>query len=572
MGPRMFQALQAGSPACSRDMGALPDGRMLRVASRPVQVAVPALVLVLCSSIPAWGQYASIRDISLKPWTGFARYWDWAYDGMHKLVLSGITGPVVLNTKPMSRREMALILADVIRRIQENRVPEFNHRTDLNELLLELMDEFSPELLALGVDAYGIRGERPRFLEVKPVEFLQLRGGYTSNAPTILENSDGERLEQGVNGRVAATSWLTAGGHFAAYVNPEFQFGQGYASGRLVEAYVKGRLGSFELVVGRESLWWGPGFHGSMLISNNPLGLDMIRLQTAEQITLPWVFRYLGPMKVTVLFGQFEEERDFPRTKLSGFRFDLAPATWLELGLSRTGMFNGEGRPSPKWYQYPLTLVISEDDLNSIYNENNLFQFDVTVRLANIGKYIHLTRDAEVYLDFGWDDTCCETAYIPLKPGFTVGLYLPNLFRSPDTTFRVEYTNTSSFNFTHGIYTDGYVRKGFVLSHFVGTGGEDLFFLLTQRLDKRLMVGMELDFAQRGRTTAGLVFATKEQRSHFGVEVSYQHSKNLTLNAGFRLEWVNNRDFIPGNDDFNQVYTVSVTYAFEKSYGAGKRE
>jgi hypothetical protein len=250
----------------------------------------------------------------------------------------------------------------------------------------------------------------------------------------------------------------------------------------------------------------------------------------------------------------------------------MAPASWLELGFGHTFMFGGEGRPAPEWYEYPLTWFFSSDDLSSSFSGNSLFQFDVTVRLANIGKYFPLSRDAEVYLDFGWDDTCCETAYIPLKPGAIIGLYLPNLFLSPDTTFRVEYTNTSSFNFTHSTYTDGYVRKGIVLSTIAGTAGEDLFFRLTQKLDKRLMVGMGLDFAQRGRTTAGLAFSTKENYWYIGVDVSYRHSKNLTLQAGFRLEWVKNRGFIPDNDEFNQVYTVSLTYEFAKSYGAGKRE
>jgi hypothetical protein len=545
---------------------------MIRPSGGRAWLTLPVLVLVVLFSIPAWGQNVSIRDVPLTPWTGFARNSDWTYDAFHKLVLSGIAGKVVFNTKPMSRREMALILADIVRRIQDNRSLEFNHRSDLEGVLLALMEEFSPELLALGVDSYGIRGERPRFLEVKPLQYLQLRGGYTTNAPTNLENSNGERLEQGVNGRVAGASWLEAGGFLAAYAHPEFRFGQDSASGRLVEGYVKGRLGPFELVVGRESLWWGPGFHGSMVLSNNALGLDMIRLQTAEQITLPWVLRHLGPFKLTALFGQFEEEREFPRTKLSGFRLGLSPASWLELGLGRTFMFGGDGRPEPAWYEYPLTLVISKDDLRSRYSGNNLFQFDVSVRLADIGKYIPLSRDAEIYLDFGWDDTCCETAYIPLKPGAIVGLYLPNLFLSPDTTFRVEYSNTSSFNFTHSTYADGYIRKRQVLSHFEGTAGEDLFFRLTQRLDRRLDVGIELDLARRGRTRAGLQFATKELHRHVGVDVSYRHSRNLTLNAAFRLEWVSNRGFVAGDDDINQMYTLSVTYALDAAYGAGRRE
>jgi hypothetical protein len=101
---------------------------------------------------------------------------------------------------------------------------------------------------------------------------------------TDLENSNGERLDRGLNGRVTSNSWLEAGGVFAAYAQPEYLIGRDTDTGRLVEGYAKGRAGFLELVVGREPLWWGPGFHGSMLVSNNALGLDMIRLQTANQI------------------------------------------------------------------------------------------------------------------------------------------------------------------------------------------------------------------------------------------------------------------------------------------------
>jgi len=254
-----------------------------------------------------------------------------------------------------------------------------------------------------------------------------------------------------------------------------------------------------------------------------------------------------------------------------GFRVDLAPVSWLELGFARTFMFGGDGRPQPPVYQWPAFLVYTSDNNASKFSGNNLFQIDASVRLANVGKYLPFVRDVELYFDIGVDDTCCETAFIPLKPGGLVGLYLPNLFQSPDTTFRVEYSRTTSFNFTHSTYTDGYIRKGQVLSHFEGTAGEDLFFRLTQRLKPQLMVGIEVDLARRGRTQAGFAFSTKEINQHFGVDLSYQHSKNLSLQLGARLEWVRNRDFVSGDNDFNQVYTFALTYAFDVAFGAGGR-
>ncbi len=110
-----------------------------------------------------------------------------------------------------------------------------------------------------------------------------------------------------------------------------------------------------------------------------------------------------------------------------------------------------------------------------------------------------------------------------------------------------------------------------MLSHFEGTAGEDLFFRLTERLDKRLMVGIELDLARRGSTKAGDQFGTKELHRYVGVDLTYRHSKNLSLQMGARLEWVKNRDFVAGNNDINQVYTFELTYAFDAAFGAGER-
>ncbi|MFB3818508.1 MAG: capsule assembly Wzi family protein [Candidatus Methylomirabilales bacterium] len=542
-----------------------------RFARHGVVVALGVSILAL--ALPASAQNLGIRDVPLTPWTGFARQWDWTYDALHRLVLSGIAGKVVMNTKPMSRREMALLLADVVRRVQANAVGDFDHRSDLQDTLLALMEEFGPELTALGVTGHGIQGEAPRLIEIRPLRYVKVGAGGASEAATDLENRHGERLDKGWNARLETASWAEAGGIAAAYLHPQFRAGKETLDARLVEGYLKARAGFAELVVGRESLWWGPGFHGSMILSNNALGLDMVRLQTAHQVTLPWLLRYLGPVKALAFFGQFEREREFPRAKLAGVRVNLAPFSWLELGGARTIMFGGEGRPDIEFYEYPRVFFQGnrEGEENSKYAGNNLSQIDVTLRLADVGKYIHLTRDAELYLDFGWDDTCCGTFYTPLRPGAIVGLYLPNLFLSPDTTFRVEYANTSSFNFTHSTWTDGYGRKGRPLAHFVGSAAEDLFFRYTHRMYPNLEVGVELDIARRGTTLIGQQSETKELYRHFGVDVSYRHSPQLSLGLLGRVEWVRNRDFVASDTEVNFVSMLEATYAFDRGPGAGAR-
>jgi hypothetical protein len=310
-----------------------------------------------------------------------------------------------------------------------------------------------------------------------------------------------------------------------------------------------------------------------MLLSNNALALDMVRLQTAHQVTLPWFLRYLGPLKAQVFFGQFEREREFPRAKLGGARLDLAPFSWLEVGFARTVVFGGDGRPSIEWYEYPRVFFEGnpEGGGGSKYAGDNLGQIDVTLRFANIGKYVPITRDVELYLDFGWDDTCCGSWYTPLQPGIIVGAYLPNFLLSRTTTFVVEYSNTSTLQYNHSTWTSGYGRKGHVLSHFEGTKGEDLFFRLTHRPVGTVEIGLEFDMARRGQITLPGE-SLKERHRHAGMDLSYQHSNELSLQLMGRVEWVANRNFIAGDDDVNVLGLLTATYRFGQSYGLGPHE
>ena len=48
-----------------------------------------------------------------------------------------------------------------------------------------------------------------------------------------------------------------------------------------INAYMKFNLPWFELQLGQDTLQWGPGYHDSLLISKNPLAMNMIKLKAA---------------------------------------------------------------------------------------------------------------------------------------------------------------------------------------------------------------------------------------------------------------------------------------------------
>ena len=427
----------------------------------------PPAALVLCLLVqPCLAQNLSIRDVPLKSWTGFARSWDWTYDALNSLVISGLAGRVVMNTKPMSRREMAIILADILRRIRDNQVAAVRpshgfagHHPGLDG--------------RVHAGAAGARRDRvrhqdrrcPGLLEVKPLEYLQFRAGFASESATNLENSNGDRLDQGLNGRVTSSSWFEVGGVLAGYIQPEYQIGEDTNRGELIEGYLKARGGPVELIVGRESLWWGPGFHGSMIISNNALAMDMVRLRTANQFTLPWVFADLvGPMKLELFFGGLEKEREFyPNSKVTGLRIDFAPAPWIEIGAGRSIMFDGGGgRTYLPWYRYPFVYFHgnkegTEGDSSA---GDNRWQIDASIRLGRRGEIRSDHAGCRAVLRLWMGRHVLRNVLCADLSRGCVGLYLPNFLMLPDTTLRFEYTNTTRIQFTTGTWQDGFQRKG----------------------------------------------------------------------------------------------------------------
>ena len=70
---------------------------------------------------------------------------------------------------------------------------------------------------------------------------------------------------------------------------------------QLLDAYAGVNLGNWEIVVGRQSLSWGPGPDGSMLWSDNAPPVDMVRLVNPEPLHLPRFLRFLGPVPDTIL-------------------------------------------------------------------------------------------------------------------------------------------------------------------------------------------------------------------------------------------------------------------------------
>jgi hypothetical protein len=538
-----------------------PNSRFQTYHSSRVVVSL-LIICVLCSLSSSAGA-ADRTNVPLRNWDGFAINWHWTYDAIKKLVLAGLADRVVLNTKPMSRLEVARVVAQAINKITGDEGGSYADRRDLEDILYRLLEEFRPELADLGIEAAIQEGKPAGFFQVKPLDKLQVRTAYVKD-DADLENNQGDFFRDGVNARLATFSRGQVGDFFSATISPELRIDQqGGVNGRVFEGFGKLTLYNVEAGGGRESLWWGPGFHGSMLFSTNARPFDLVKVGAAEPFTLPWVFNYLGPIKFTYFLGQLEENRDFPHTKLTGMRINLSPASFLELGLSRVVQFNGDGRPSVGVGDYfKILFGPGSDDPNSVLNNNTLLSADFSLRLPNVGRFLPLFKDLEIYGELGWDDTCCEDIFVPNLPGGIIGIYSPNLFGSSQTELRIEYAATSKIQFNSSIYASGYSLKGRPISHFIGTRGKDFFVRIGRWFGPDVLVGLEFDRAEIGPVQAGTLNLPREKRYAAGLDVSYRFSKTLTLFGAYRYTSSENLDSVPDLDLNNHLLRLEATFSF----------
>ncbi len=522
-----------------------------------------SLLWILCSLyfLAVQVHAADRTNVPLRNWGGFAINRHWTYDAIEKLVLAGFADRAVLNTKPMSRLEMAKIVAQAVKKITEGEGELYNERQDMEDVLYRLVEEFQPELADLGVEAALQRGEPHKFFFLKVVDHVQARAAFAKD-DALLENNQGDFLRKGVSGRLAALSKAQVGDFFSVSLLPEVRFDKTDVVGRLLEGSAKLTGWGVEVQAGRESLWWGPGFHGSMLFSNNPQPFDLIKLGSAEAFTLPSIFKYLGPIKATFVLGQLEEHRDIPNTKLAGLRLDLAPTSFLELGFGRAVQFDGRGR-SLRVLDYPRAIFTAGSDVpSSPLQTNSLLSADLTLRLRNLDRYLPLFKDLEFYGELGWDDTCCNDIYVPLRPGGIVGIYAPNLFGSSQTELRVEFAATSNIQFTHFLYITGYSFQGRPIAHFIGTKGSDFYVRIARWLRPDLLLGLQFDDARIGPVANGTLDFPRERRLSIGPDLSYRFSKALSFFGATQLSSSDNLGFVPNRDKKNFLLRLEATYSF----------
>ncbi|MCP4456127.1 MAG: capsule assembly Wzi family protein [Planctomycetes bacterium] len=462
----------------------------------------------------------------------------WSYDAIETLADAGLVQSGLLSTKPFSRLEMARLLVEARENVDPN--------TEDDSLYVQLLDRLEREFSYERERLSGSGDYSGSYL--KPVEDPYVRYGYSQKTPDY-ENQQGDRFSSGSNMRAGLATRGQINDRVAFYLHPEYEDPSSQNRVELIEGYGKIALGPVAVQLGKDSMWWGPAHHGSMLMSTNAEPMNLLKVSNDQPILLPSFLRFLGPMRAVYFLSELESNRTIPDAKLTGVRLDFKPTPNFEVGLNRTIMFGGQGNAPINWKHY--MQIFWPNNIQG--EENQLAGFDWAWRLPLPG-YLP-ARSVKLYGEWAGEDSAGFSQYRPL-----FGFKFIDLFKQAGKTdLRIEYVKThvshnpSTF-YNHHLFQSGYTYEGRVMGHHVGSGARDIYAHLTHWLSPSLRVGLSADWWE------GMAADPRPQAEQTGVDLLWFGPKNLQCQAQYRYEYHQNQTATFNGD--NHILDVMIGLRF----------
>ncbi len=462
----------------------------------------------------------------------------WMYPAMERLAALGYVKTAILGLRPWTRLECARLLSEA-----SDLQPEADSPSEVQDLYGSLAREFQGE-------AEGMEGEQSVHAQIESVyaRTLGVSGTpLTDNehfGQTIL-NDYGRPYQEGFNSVVGSSGWTTAG-PFVIYARGEYQSAPSSPSlspaalnfisstdrlpssppvmpiaatsrFRLLDAYVGMNLANWQISFGKQSLWWGPGDEGAMLYTNNAEPLSkMFRIDRVSPFRLPWMFGYLGDIRMEWFLGQVSGYQFLNNTQagnpiiigqygrslsdqpmLTGGKISFKFTPNFEISWGKTTLFGGPGNPVTlkTLAQATLNIHVKGEALG-----DGRSGLDFAYRIPKLRNWLSFYGDA-----FQEDEI--SPLNRPYKSAFQAGLYLVRFPGIPKLDFRVEGGTTSPVNFStcngcyysNSQYLNGYTNNGALIGTWVGRAAQGEAIRGNYWLGPRKKIGIELRHRQIDR-------------------------------------------------------------------------
>src|SRR5882724_4903833 len=451
----------------------------------------------------------------------------WVYPALDRLSAMGLIDSGFTGMRPWTRRECARLLNEAEEKVGEGA----DSMTEAGKLLAALEREFHPEFETTGGGDNASFKVESVYTRVENISGAPLTDGYNLAQTQI--NDYGRPYGQGWNSVTGFSTYATSGS-WVGYVRGELQTApsipalplaarQFVAASdgipslppstaspsvqqfQLLDAYAGLTFSNWEMSFGRQSLDWGPGEGGAMMLSNNAEPINMLRINRVSPLLLPSLLQFLGPIRMEFFVGQLDGHHFVdtasgitgswsqplsPQPFTEGEKISFKPSRDLEVGLSYTTIFGGTGVPATLG-TFVNSLFDTGGDLPGGGSKSSRFTgLDFTYRIPKLRKWLTLygdgfTHDQIIFfidpkarpLPLGYPERAVWRAgiYVPRFPGLSKldlraeGGYTDNPLHGGTIITGV---NATGFYYTANRYLNGYTNNGNLLGSWMGRAGQ----------------------------------------------------------------------------------------------------
>jgi Capsule assembly protein Wzi len=382
--------------------------------------------------------------------------------------------------------------------------------------------------------------------DLRPVSGVGHQVG--SEGTPLLENNEGVIFKRGQNGEFRWEMDAYLRDKASLLIEPDILLSTGTKKLALQKGYLKFGGGGLELEVGRDELWYGPGYRGATTLTNNAQNFDMVKLSSPEPVDFQWVRNYLGEFKYSLALSRYDESGSgvtYRHPYFVGIKLDLKPAPWFEVGFNMVREQGGPGLPPTNSTLCTILGGCDNDGINAIAG------FDMRFRIPWL-------RNTELYGEYSGEDSA---KFWPFVESYIVGAYIPNLTASGKDDLRLESYWGSYIHYVDYQFPNGYTYHGLTPGHSQGGAAFDFFTEYTHWFSPRNRVALDYFFTERGnggRMPGQAVERKNAGRLWWTVPVKGETDAKLM----YGVEKISNFDLVGGDTRTNQILLMELSYRY----------
>jgi hypothetical protein len=363
----------------------------------------------------------------------------------------------------------------------------------------------------------------------------------------LLENNEGVIYHRGSNGDFRFDTEGYLGEQVSALVEPVLLLRPHDNSVKLEKGYLKLGGGGLELEVGRDANWFGPGFRGDTVLTNNAKNFDVVKISSPEPLDLAWLKRWVGDVKYSLLASRFNKtDAGTPAERqpwMLGAKLAVKPADWVELGANFARQAGGPGLSgsSDTWFG---------GGAND--HSNTLAGFDLRLRVPSL-------RNTEFYVEYSGEDNA--GGVWPFVESYVTGFYVPRLTASGKDDLRFEFFWGSVMLYADWEFPRGYVYHDMTPGHSQGTAAEDYFVRYSHWFSGRHNLALEYFHTERGQV-GKLPEQSMEFKNAYRAYWTMPVYRDIDSSVMYAWEHIKNWNLVGGQQHDNQILKIDLSYKY----------